>query len=71
MSGTRRSGWVLYTYDVLHDGAWVRQQHLTGPMAGHHRPGLFNGPGYRNVQVRRLDPDCAADNALLAAANAT
>jgi len=62
---------VLYTYDVLHDGAWVRQQHLTGPMAGHHRPGLFNGPGYRNVHARRLDPDCAADNALLAAANAT
>lgn len=52
---------MLYTYEVLHDGAWVRQQHLTGPMSAHHRPGLFSGPGYRNVQVRRLNPANTAD----------
>lgn len=60
-----RSGWVLYTYEVLHDGAWIRQQHLTGPMVEHQRPGLFSGPGYRNVRSRRLDPASAADNQIL------
>lgn len=65
-----RSGWVLYTYEVLHDGAWIRQQHLTGPMVEHQRPGLFSGPGYRNVRSRRLAPDCAADNQIIAKARA-